>query len=242
MKSIARMHVWYPGIDADIETVVKECDACLKVANEMPKSVTHPWSWPVKAMDRVHVDFFEYENNVYFIFVDSYSKWVDVQVMRKTDSSSTIKCLKHWFSMYGLPNQLVSDNGKQFTSQEFKNYKLSGIKHVCVAAYHQSSNGQAERYVQIVKKGLKRNSTGNLQETLDDILMVHRSSPSTATGKTPSQLFLGREMQVKLDVLKPRLNIEVSRGANFANKYQQVTRKLEVGDIVQIRWFIGKMK
>ena len=58
MKAIGRMHVWYPGIDADIETVVKECETCLNVANERPKSVIHPWSWPVKAMDRIHVDFF----------------------------------------------------------------------------------------------------------------------------------------------------------------------------------------
>ena len=52
-------------------------------------------------MDRKHVDFFEDENNTYLIIVDSYSKRMDVQLMRKTDAASPITCLKHWVSIYG---------------------------------------------------------------------------------------------------------------------------------------------
>ena len=181
--------------------------------------------------------FFEYENNAYFIFVDSYSKWMDVQLMRKTDTASTITCLKHWFSIYGLPNQLISDNGTQFTSEEFAKFmKLKGIKHICIAAYHQSSTGHAERYVQIVKKGMKCSSTSNLKEHVDQILLAHRSTPSSATGKTPSRLFLGREMQIRLDIMKPKPQIEVTHTPPSNNKNRQApTRNLEVGDMVQIR-------
>ena len=195
MKALSRMHAWYPRVDSEIETVVKECQMCPSVANEMPKSVVHPWSWPIKPMDRIPVDFFEYEKYQFLLFVDSYSKWMDVKLMRKTDTASTIKCLKHWFSIYGLPNQLISDNGSQFTSQEFNEYmKLAGINHMCVAAYHHSSNGQVERYVQIVKKGLKCNPTTLVQENLEEVLTGHRSTPSTAKNRTPSKLFMGREI------------------------------------------------
>ena len=129
---------------------------------------------------------------------------MDVKLMRKKDTASTIRCLKHWFSIYGLPNQLVSDNGTQFTSNEFATYmKSTGINHMRVAAYHQSSNGQVERYVQIVKKGFKCNSTNNVEEKLEQLLTAHRSTPSTATNKTPSSLFLGRKMQVAIDIMKP---------------------------------------
>ena len=59
----------------------------------------------------------------------------------------------------------------QLASQEFENYiKTLGIKHIRTAAYHQSSNGQAERYVQTVKNGLESNYCNNktLKERLID--------------------------------------------------------------------------
>ena len=78
MKALSRIHVWYPKIDKDIESLVKQCEDCSRVANEPPKSVPHPWDWPTGAMDRIHVDYFEYERDMFLIMVDSFSKWVDV--------------------------------------------------------------------------------------------------------------------------------------------------------------------
>ena len=65
------------------------------------------------------------------------------------------------------PVQLISDNGTQFTPQELENFnKTLGVKHIRTAAYHQSSNGQAERYVETVKTGLESNYCNN--KTLKD--------------------------------------------------------------------------
>ena len=71
------------------------------------------------------------------------------------------------FSQYDIPVQLISDNGTRFTSQEFENFsKTLGTKHIRTAAYHQSSNDQAEWYVQTVKNGLESNYCNN--ETLKE--------------------------------------------------------------------------
>lgn len=54
------------------------------------------------------------------------------------------------------PNLIVSDNGTAFVSQEFKMFCASnGISHITSPAYHPASNGQAESYVKVVKKGIK---------------------------------------------------------------------------------------
>ena len=109
-------------------------------------------------MDRVHIDYFEYNKNNFLIMVDSHSKLLNVETVSHCDTENATLRLSKWFSQYGIPVQLISDNGTQFTSQEFKNFiKTLGIKHVRTAAYHQSSNGQAERYVQTVKNGLECN-------------------------------------------------------------------------------------
>ena len=214
MKALSRIHAWFPKIDLQIEEMVMDCKECAKVVNEPPKSLVHRWSWAAKPMDRIHIDYFEFEAMFFLIMVDSYSKWMEVKEMKKTNSFSTIRTLKHWFASLGLPNQLVTDNGPQFTSLEFGSYmKANGMNHLRSAAYHQSSNGQAERYVQTVKKGLKSNTKteGPIQEKVDSFLMAYRSTQSTVSGESPSKLLYGREMQTILDCMKPKLEITKKR-------------------------------
>jgi len=58
---------------------------------------------------------------------------------------------------------LVTDNGSCFVSSEFENFLLkNGIKHITSAPYHPATNGLAERAVQIVKKGLKKEVGGSM--------------------------------------------------------------------------------
>ena len=98
MKSLSRIHIWFPNIDKEIENIVKSCKNCEKISNEPNKSEPHPWDWPANPMDRIHVDYFEYNSNDFLIMVDSYSKWLDVEIIKTCDSKNTITCLSKWFS------------------------------------------------------------------------------------------------------------------------------------------------
>ena len=61
------------------------------------------------------------------------------------------------FAQVGIPEVVVTDNGPCFVSQEFEMFLVkNGVKHITSAPYHPSSNGLAERVVQLVKKGLKK--------------------------------------------------------------------------------------
>ena len=57
MKSLARIHVWWCGIDKDIEQLVRECSACQSVRNAPSTTYLHSWAWPDGPWKRVHVDF-----------------------------------------------------------------------------------------------------------------------------------------------------------------------------------------
>ena len=60
------------------------------------------------------------------------------------------------FAAYGLPEQVVSDNGPQFTSEDFKDFiKENHIKHILSTPYHPSTNGLAKRFVQTFKKAMR---------------------------------------------------------------------------------------
>ena len=88
--------------------------------------------------------------------VDSFSKWFEVVIMNGSTSTSFIDECRNIFSRYGIPNQVVTDNDKQLTSDDFGRFcKSNGINHILPATYDQSSNGQAERFVQTIKRGLE---------------------------------------------------------------------------------------
>ena len=56
-----------------------------------------------------------------------------------TTASQTVTVLMRMFSANGLPEQLVTDNGPQFVSEEFASFcRSNGIKHICVSPYHPS--------------------------------------------------------------------------------------------------------
>ena len=130
--------------------------------------------------------------------------------MSSTTASSTIDVLRHLFSRYGLPEQLVSDNGPQFSSDQFELFmRQNGIKHYRSAPYHPATNGAVERFVKTFKQAIK---TGKMSrkptcEVLCDFLLRYRSTPHAVTGLSPAELFLNR---IVLDLLRPSLNKSVS--------------------------------
>jgi len=68
---------------------------------------------------------------MFFIIVDSHSKWAEVIEMTNTTAAATIKELRQLFATHGLPEQVVSDNGPQFASKEFSIFlKNNGVKHM----------------------------------------------------------------------------------------------------------------
>ncbi len=68
----------------------------------------------------------------------------------------------------------------------------NGIKHLTSAPYHPVSNGLAEHAVQIVKKGLKKITHGNMHTRLAQVLLTYHLTPQSTTGISPNELLLGR--------------------------------------------------
>ena len=209
MKSLARIHVWWCGIDKDIEQLVRECSACQSVRNAPSTTYLHPWAWPDGPWKRVHMDFAgPFQGSMFMVIVDAYSKWLEVVPMASTTTEKTLEVLRSMFARYGLPDQIVSDNGPQFTASDFEEFcKRNGVKHIRTASYHPASNGEAERFVQTFKHSLKasKNNAGTLHDKLFRFLLRYRNTPSSTTGVTPAELFMKRPLKTRLDLLRPQL-------------------------------------
>lgn len=73
--------------------------------------------------------------------------------MSSITSLLTIDYLQSLFAAYGIPEEVLSDNGPQLVSAMFTDFlKGNRIKHTRVPAFHPASNSAAERSVQILKQ------------------------------------------------------------------------------------------
>lgn len=112
IEGLARRYVYWPSLNADIETIVKSCRLCAENQRNPPEAELHP-SKPAKSpFDRVHIDYAgPFQGYQFFILVDAYSKWPEiVPIVATPSSTTTMQILIHIFCRQRYPNVLVSNN------------------------------------------------------------------------------------------------------------------------------------
>lgn len=213
-KMLARSYVWWPNMDLEIENLIRKCIPCQEQQPSPEKSSLIPWKTNGHIWSRIHVNFAgPIKNHYLMVVVCSYSKWVEVFKTKDITSSFTISKLRELFCRNCLVDTLVSDNGRQFTSNEFKMFMTNnGINHILTYSGHPATNGQAEIVVKTVKKSLYASmnfdKNCDFDSTLNRFLMDYRNTIHCTTGKSPAKLFLGRMLKTRFSLLKPPLVTE----------------------------------
>ena len=212
----------------------------------------HPWEYPKYAWQRLHIDYAgPFLNHSFLIIVDAYSKWPEVIPMQSTNSVSTIRALMQVFATHGLPERIVSDNGPQFASQEFKEFMdINGIRHTFSAPYHPATNGEAERFVQTFKHNMKcrQANSANIRSCISKFLLAYRTTEHAATCVSPSLLLMGRRIRTKLDLMYPRFLSDQEHKGWEQIKHQGKMRNFVPSEEVLIssyntsnKWIPGKV-
>ncbi|XP_037977694.2 uncharacterized protein K02A2.6-like [Plutella xylostella] len=206
-KSLARSYVWWPGLDEAIQQTCAACEVCAEVASMPPRHAPRAWPWPDRPWTRLHVDFLgPIAGATYMVLVDSCSKWIEIVRMNGTNASNVINKLREIWARFGIPKQLVSDNGPPFSSIEFESFlRNNGIEHIFSSPYHPSSNGAAESAVKICKQIIKKAivEKKDINVALCRFLLMYRNTEHSATGESPAQLLLGRSVRTRLDRVLP---------------------------------------
>ena len=130
MKALARMYIWWPGIDSDIDKSVHICTECQEVQSSPPIAPLNPWKWPTTPWSRLHLDFMgPFEDRMFLILIDAHSKWIGAFCTQEAISRVVIDALRTIFARFGIPETIVSDNGTPFVSEEFIHFlHQNGIK------------------------------------------------------------------------------------------------------------------
>lgn len=239
-KAMARSYVWWPGVDEAIESQCKTCAICAECAAAPPAAPPSPWRWPQRPYERVHCDFLgPIDGNVYLITIDARSKWIEVFRMTRTTAQCTINKLRESWARWGLPKQVVTDNGPPFSSAEFNYFlEFNGIEHLYSPPYHPASNGAAENAVKIIKNVIKKARAGNnnIDTAIVRFLLNYHNTPHSTTGESPARLLQGRQLRTRLDALKPDIQLKVvQRQKQSVDKTHTQTRVLGAGEQILYR-------
>lgn len=206
-KQNLRSKVWWPGMDAEAEKIVKTCRPCQLVTPVYHEEPVQSTRLPQGPWMELAADFMgPMPNGDYlFVVVDYFSRYFEVEIMRETTTSKTIACLTKMFARFGLPQGLRTDNGPQFVSHEFREFlKSNAIQHHINTPLWPRANGEVERQNKTIMKTLKIAAleSKDLETELQAFLMAYRTTPHATTGETPAKLLLGYEMRTKIPNVK----------------------------------------
>lgn len=195
----AKETVWWPNISADIKRCVETCRFCQENKRTQRKEPLQSTPLPERPWQRIATDLCEYNGKNYMVISDYYSRYLEILHLPTTTTDQVVKRMKATFARFGIPEQIVSDNGPQYTSDTWKDFcREYDIEHVTSSPHNPQGNGHAERAVQTAKRILK-------QEDPLLALMCYRATPSSSTGVSPAELLMGRKIRTRLPSLKRHL-------------------------------------
>ncbi|KAI2646964.1 Transposon Tf2-9 polyprotein [Labeo rohita] len=195
---------WWPTMRLDTINFIKACTACntAKVPRRLPAGLLQPLPVPQRPWSHIAIDFVTDlpPSNGYTTIlsvVDRFSKACRFIPLPKLPSALEMaEVLCNWvFRLYGLPEDIVSDRGPQFTSRLWAAFfHLLGVNVSLTSGYHPQANGQIERLNQELTRFL-RTYCQNHQEDWNRYLFwaeyAQNSLRKPSTSLTPFQCVLG---------------------------------------------------
>ena len=252
-KVIRRGYFW-PTMLADAVELIKRCDKCQRFGNvqrlpvEKLTAITSPWpfsQWGIDIVDPLP----QGKGQVKFLLVaiDYFTKWVETEALA-TITKARIQSFvwKNIICRFRIPLTIISDNGRQFNSQAFRDfYSGLGIKNQFSSSGHPQANGQTKvtnrTLLKIIKTKLD-DAKGVWPEELPNILWACRTTARIPTGETPFRLTYGTKAMISVEVRvtstrrmvfseegndkKLRLNLDcldevIDKASSRMTKYQQ---------------------
>jgi hypothetical protein len=149
------------------------------------------------------------------VAVDKFTNWVEAAPVTTQDSTASINFIKSIVFRFEVPHNIITDNGTNFTSKEFKSYCESmGIKLKFASIAHPKTNGQVKKANGLICNGIKKRLLAPLEKAkhawvdeLPSVLWSMRTTPNAATQETPFFLVHGAKavLPVKITHEAPRI-------------------------------------
>jgi hypothetical protein len=223
-KNRARRIFFWPGMSSQIENIVSSCTTCVKHRNKQQKEPLISHEVPDRPWQKVGTDLFTWNDHDYLLIADYHSKFFEYALLPNTKSKTVITYMKSIFSRQGIPEEVVSDNGPQYSSDEFATFARKWeFKHTTSSPKYPQSNGFAERMVQTVKKLFQKARDSGEDAYL--AVLNYRTTPISSTLPSPAEILMNRKLRTRLDITTDRMKTKGSSKVKKTLKELQQKQK-----------------
>ena len=112
---------------------MRTCENCAAQCSLPPKAPLHSWPWANRPMQRIHIDYAEIEGYQVLVIIDIHSKWIEAIPLRTATAATSIEAIRRFFASFGLPEEIISDNGPQFVAIKFVTFCKMALR---ISTYH----------------------------------------------------------------------------------------------------------
>ena len=234
-----RSNFYWPGMNGDVQRYCQSCDICQKTIRKGDVRKVPLDSMPLidVPFKRVAVDLVgpitpmsNKGNRFILTLVDYATRFPEAVALREISSENVAEALVSMFSRVGVPEEILSDCGSQFTADLMKEVsRLLSIKQLTTTPYHPQCNGLVEKFNGTLKTMLKRLCNEQPQEWdryLEPALFAYREVPQASLGFSPFELLFGRTVRGPMHILKQLWAKDVEE-QEVRNSYQYVTELRE---------------
>ncbi|XP_062584093.1 uncharacterized protein K02A2.6-like [Saccostrea cucullata] len=170
---------------------LNKCRERARGANREPLKTT---ILPDRQWQKIVADLCELQGRHFLVVTDYFSRYLEIAYLDSLTSAHVIGKLENILARWGIPEELVADNGTQFTSDAFKKFAAKyGFAHTTTSPHYPQANGEAESAVKTAKRILQ-------QDDIFIALMAYRSTPISTTGASPAELIMGRRIRTVVPV------------------------------------------
>ena len=204
---------YWPGVYRDVEEHCQTCSPCQKSSTRRVKKAPLV---PLPIMDepfrRIAMDIVgplprSNSGKRYILVICDYAtRYPEAIALRSIDANAIAGELLSFFARVGVPEEILTDQGTNFTSQLLGEiHRLLQIKPIRTTPYHPQTDGLVERFNGTLKAMLKKTVAEEGKDwdrLLPYLLFAYREVPQASTGFSPFELVYGRNVRGPLDVLK----------------------------------------
>ena len=203
MESRAQAIVFWPGMTHDVQRIRAECYECNRNAPSQAPMPAEPVCPPTTPFQQIYADFFEFAGKHYLVVGDRLSGWSEIYSTpsgtQYSGAKGLIRCLRSFFMTFGVPEEIASDGGPEFTAGATKMFLNQwDIRHRISSAHYPQSNGRAEVAVKSCKRLLRSNVGPNGCLNNDNLLRAMlqvRNTLDSDCNVSPAEVVFGRPIK-----------------------------------------------
>jgi hypothetical protein len=221
MRSIVLRRFWWPGAGDHIKKWCKACPHCQLCNGVQPRrqgelvlknvtkvngvlSVDLVGPFPIGPGKEIMI----------LTIVDVFSRWPVLVPLRSTTADVVAEAIwRHWISIYGVPEKILTDQGPQFEAELFEKLCVSlGVEKARTTAYHPQTNAQAERFHRYLVPTLKalEEHSRDWVKFVPYVEFAYRTQDLEGFGVSPYQIMFGRDPRLPLDLYSQEASLEAA--------------------------------